>query len=503
MTFDTPDKIYKQLFVDLHLSGIWPDGKMIADAVAKLPPEEIVQAYAAEKSQSGFDLKYFFEQHFTVHDPAASTFQSDPNKSEQEHLQSLWDVLSRPADNLVKGSSLIPLPYPYVVPGGRFNEIYYWDSYFTMLGLRLHQRWDLIENMIRNFAWLIDNIGFIPNGNRTYFQGRSQPPFFALMVDLLARQKGDDLLVEYLPILLKEYQFWMSGADRLTADNPATEHVVQLDNGILNRYYDHFESPRQEMYRDDVELMEKSGRSAKELYLDIRAACESGWDFSARWFADQQTLSTINTSAIIPVDLNCLLFNLEMTISRASDLAGQSDQSDRFFERANQRKQLLLDTCWNPATSYFHDYQFIDRQHTPVISLAGVFPLSFGLATSSQAAACAAVIEQQLLAEGGVVSTTLNSGQQWDAPNGWAPLQWMTVTGLDKYGFKGLALEIARRWTSLNEKVYRQTGKFVEKYNVQDLSLEAGGGEYPVQDGFGWSNGVYLALIDYILNHER
>ena len=498
MSYQTPDQIYKNLFQALHLSGIWSDGKAIADAIALFPPEEIVADYEKQKDLPHFDLQRFFELHFKLQSTSQSGFRTDKNKSEEEHIRSLWDVLCRPADTPQEGSSLIPLPYPYLVPGGRFNEIYYWDSYFTMLGLRLHQRWDIIEGMINNFAWMIDQIGFIPNGNRTYFLGRSQPPFFSSMVELLAKEKGETIFVQYLPALLKEYAFWMSGTEKLSPSNPAAEHVVQVEGGVLNRYYDHFYDPRQEMYLADIEIQEASGRESQKLFLDIRAACESGWDFSSRWFDDQQSLNTINTSEIIPVDLNCLLFHLETTISKASALAGAPEQSAAFQENAESRKTLIQNYCWNEQEGYFYDWQFARSEQTPVLSLAGVFPLFFGLATPEQALRVKQKIEQHLLAQGGALSTNNTTGQQWDAPNGWAPLQWMTVAGLDRYGRKKLASEIAERWTELNEKVYRSTGKFLEKYNVQDLSLEAGGGEYPVQDGFGWSNGVYLALKNYL-----
>ncbi|MBL7775430.1 MAG: trehalase, partial [Saprospiraceae bacterium] len=177
MTFQTPDQVYPGLFADVHLSGFWPDGKLLSDALPLAPPDQILAAYAAEKSQAGFDLKAFFHRFFRIQTATDNHFKTDANKSESEHIRSLWDVLYRPPDTPLPGSSLIPLPYPYLVPGGRFNEVYYWDSYFTMLGLRAHHRWDIIEGMIRNFAWLIDQVGHIPNGNRSYFLGRSQPPF--------------------------------------------------------------------------------------------------------------------------------------------------------------------------------------------------------------------------------------------------------------------------------------------------------------------------------------
>jgi len=141
------------------------------------------------------------------------------------------------------------------------------------------------------------------------------------------------------------------------------------------------------------------------------------------------------------------------------------------------------------------DYDYEKEESTAVPSLAGLFPLYYGLATPEQAAAVAKLVEKEFLRFGGVVSTLEKTGQQWDAPNGWAPLQYITVVGLNRYGHTELAEEIAQRWINLNNKVYKSTGKMVEKYNVMDEGLEAGGGEYPLQDGFGWTNGVLLRLL--------
>lgn len=185
----TPDNIFPILFKDVQSCGIFEDSKTFVDAYVLSSPEHINQSYLSEKEKPGFDLKTFVLQHFKPILPGTSDFQSNINNSAINHLKELWPILTRKADSPVEGSSLIPLPYSYIVPGGRFNEIYYWDSYFTMLGLKESGLYDMIENMIDNFAYLINNCGHIPNGNRSYFISRSQPPFFALMVELLHRLK--------------------------------------------------------------------------------------------------------------------------------------------------------------------------------------------------------------------------------------------------------------------------------------------------------------------------
>ena len=177
-------------------------------------------------------------------------------------------------------SSLVPLPHRYVVPVGRFREIYYWDSYFTMLGLEQSGRHDLVVDMVQNFAWLIDTFGHVPNGNRSYYLSRSQPPFFAAMVELLAERDGERVYATYLPQLAREYAFWMDGVARL-APGSAYRRVVRLKDGtILNRYWDDRETPREESYREDIETARTSTRPAHEVYRNLRAAAESGWDFS-------------------------------------------------------------------------------------------------------------------------------------------------------------------------------------------------------------------------------
>ena len=491
----TPEQIFGELFIEMNKSGIWSDAKAIVDAMPKSAPEDILLAYANEKNKSGFDLEAFAKQHFDFPQAGESGFKSDTSKSPETHIESLWEVLQRSADEEQEGSSLIPLQYPYIVPGGRFNEIYYWDSYFTMLGLQVSNRTDLIKGMVKNFVHLIHEVGFIPNGNRTYFIGRSQPPFFALMVSLLAEQLGDNVYAEHLISLEKEYAFWMNEQHDLSRNKKALSRVVRVNNGVLNRYWDMFDTPRPEMYINDLETAEATDREAKQLFRDLRSACESGWDFSCRWLRDPQDLSTIHASEIMPIDLNCLLYNLETTLAKANRIAGNTGKRRQYDSKANIRKNLILEYFWNEENGFFMDFDFVKKEHKDVYSLAAMFPLFFNIATSEQAEQVANKIKREFVKAGGVISTTLTTEQQWDAPNGWAPLQWITIQGLRNYGYNDLAYIIKERWVALNTKIYKSTGKMLEKYNVVDIDLETGGGEYPVQDGFGWTNGVLLKLL--------
>lgn len=489
----SPDERFSELFEKVQLSEIFSDSKTFVDSTPKTAAETILQKYRAERERADFDLQAFVTENFYLPPSISSDFKSDPSKNAAAHIESLWPILTREPDSVSDGS-LIPLPHAYVVPGGRFREIYYWDSYFTMLGLQESNRWDLIENMVDNFSHLIDTMGFIPNGNRTYYQTRSQPPFYALMVKLLAEKKGPGTLTRYRPYLLKEYQFWMSGADTLSAANRSVRRVVMLPDGsTLNRYWDSSATPRPESYKEDVELVHGDN---PETYRHIRAAAESGWDFSSRWFKDGNTLASIHTTDIIPVDLNALLYYLEQVLAEAYAENGDTLQAQTYRNLAQQRKEALLRYCWDPASEFFYDYDFVEQRQTRIRSLAAMYPLFFHMVDTDQARQVARHIERDFLQGGGVTTTLIHTGEQWDAPNGWAPLQWITIRGLRHYQHNQLADTIKNRWITLNTEVYQRTGKMVEKYNVYEPGLEGGGGEYPVQDGFGWTNGVLLKLLN-------
>jgi alpha,alpha-trehalase len=482
------------LFDDVQLAHVFADDKTFVDCLHKRPLEEIAREYALAKDSPGFSLKEFVLSHF---DPPAENlthYHSDRDKGVLEDAETLWNVLTRQPDTAAAGS-LIPLPFSYVVPGGRFREIYYWDSYFTSLGLQASGRIDMVENMVKNFSHLIDTIGYIPNGNRTYYLGRSQPPFYSLMVKLLAEDCGEGVLLRYLPQIEKEYDFWMKGAAELNAGRSSAHHTVRMAGGeVLNRYWDENETARPESFRKDVELSHHSTQRPSTLFRHLRAAAESGWDFSSRWFKDGRSFGSIHTTEIVPVDLNCLLLSLEKTMSEACQVARNAEGAQRFEKLAAQREAAVQKYCWNDVLGFYVDYDTARQQQKGAMTLAGVFPLFFKIATEDQAAKVAQAIKDHFFMPGGVVTTLETTGQQWDAPNGWAPLQWITIIGLENYGRHELAAEIADRWVTLNSDVFRRTGKLMEKYNVVDTHLEAGGGEYPGQDGFGWTNGVLLAL---------
>lgn len=493
---DSPRILFPGLFEAVQSQPVFPDSKTFPDCMPKRKPAEILDDFSKMRGDSKFNLAAFVQKNFSLPETAGNGYKSNVAQGVEDHISELWNVLQRRPDKYQRYSSLIGLPYPYIVPGGRFREIYYWDSYFTMLGLEESGRMDLVENMVNNFAFLIRTYGFIPNGNRTYYLTRSQPPFFSLMVKLLMenrKNRADSVLKANRDALEKEYHFWMDGRGKKEG---AAGHVVFMKDGVtMNRYFDKGDWPREEAYREDITTAAKSGRSQPEICRDLRSGAESGWDFSSRWFSDGRSLSTIHTTEVIPVDLNSLLYHLEKLLADAYRLSRDDKARQFMLQSAQSRKKAVIRYCWDSKTGFFRDYNWKQGKQSSSLSLAGIFPLYFGIASAGQADSAALLLQQQFLKPGGLVTTLINTGQQWDAPNGWAPLQWMAIAGLEHYNKTALASEIARRWSHLNIRVFNKTGKLLEKYNVADTSLTGGGGEYPNQDGFGWTNGVLMKIL--------
>ena len=500
---NSPDILLGPLFSDVQSAKLFPDQKTFADAVPKSDPLTILADYRMQRRQSGFDLRHFVDMNFTL--PAEGEKYVPPaGQSLREHIDGLWPVLTRTTDKASnKWDSLLPLPKPYVVPGGRFREVYYWDSYFTMLGLAESDHWDKISDMVDNFAYELDTWGHIPNGNRSYYLSRSQPPFFSLMVELLATHDSE-ALKKYRPQMEKEYAYWMEGADALQAGQ-ANKRVVKLEDGsLLNRYWDDRDTPRPESWLDDVNTAKNNpNRPATEIYRDLRSAAASGWDFSSRWMDDPQKLGTIRTTSIVPVDLNALMFKMEKLLARASQESGDAASASKYEALATARQQAMEKYLWNEKEGWYADYDLKSKKVRNQLTAAALFPLYVKAAAQDRADKVAAATSSRLLKPGGITTTTVNSGQQWDAPNGWAPLQWVATEGLQNYGQNKVAMDVTWRFLKNVQHTYDREQKLVEKYDVSSTGTGGGGGEYPLQDGFGWSNGVTLKMLDLVCPKEK
>jgi len=510
----TPADRYQELFVAVQSGHVFADSKSFVDCAPLGDPDAIVAAYRTRCGQPGFDLAAFVQANFQLSEAAASDYVSVPGQPIAAHIDDLWPVLTRHPRSHPPLCSLLQLPHPYLVPGGRFRELYYWDSYFTLLGLAAEDHRPLVRGMVENFAYLIDTYGHVPNGTRSYYLGRSQPPVFALMVELGQRFGAVDA-VDFLPQLRREHAWWMRGGEDLAAGE-ANRHVVRLPDGAcLNRYWDERDTPREESWIEDVATARACARAPAEIYREIRAACESGWDFSSRWMreappresqqrghvraATAASLASLCTTDILPVDLNALLHKLEDTIAALSAQAGDAEAAQAFERQAHARRAAIGELFWDPQQGAFFDHDWRLGARRSCLTAASLVPLFVGVATPGQAEALARTVSQRLLAHGGLSTTECGSDQQWDRPNGWAALQWMAVRGLADYGHEALSGTIARRWLATVAALYEREGKLVEKYALrrveQDDTEGGAGGEYPLQDGFGWTNGVTAALL--------
>jgi alpha,alpha-trehalase len=494
-------QLYGDLFKDVQSSGVFDDSKTFTDSVPKYENGVILQKYTTEKFNPGFDLKKFVLENFSI--PDVEEFkQKIEEKTDvtgiEDAIKRSWDVLYREnGKEHPENSTMVHLPYPYITPGGRFRELFYWDSYFTCLGL-IHQGHEkLVINICDNFCYLIDQFGFIPNGNRVYFTGRSQPPVFALLIELIAEKIDQDLLKKYIPYCEKEYRYWMDGYDNFNENQNAVKKMVLVgDDEILNRYFENDTTPREEAYKvetDEAQTIREDMRTF--FYQNMRAAAESGWDFSSRWFEDYKTVQKIRTTEICPVDLNSLLYLYEIKLAKWYKRIGHNKLNELYLSLAQKRKEVIQKYFWSEDKGCYFDYCWTGNYKTKCYSLATMFPLFAGISNQVQADKIAKTIKDNFLFNGGLVTSLNDSGQQWDFPNGWAPLQWIAIQGLRNYGHNILADEIKSRWLKVCTDSFNRTGYISEKYNVVLPHQEAIKGEYENQVGFGWTNGVIIALL--------
>jgi len=485
----SPAQRFGRLFHDVQMRGLFNDSKTFADAQPRRADAAILAAYARCDCSTDAALKAFVLANFTL--PITPAVPPPTRKLDlADHIDALWPQLTRTLPIVPAGSSALSLPKRFVVPGGRFREMYYWDSWFTMLGLQASGRQDLVESMIGDFGSLIDRFGRIPNGTRSYYLSRSQPPFFYLIAGM---SRDPVTLARRNRWLRAEHDFWMRGAAELKPGGERARVIRLPDGSLLNRYWDDRDDPRDESYREDARLVAATpGRDARQMYRDLRAGAESGWDFSSRWLADGRTLATIRTTRVVPIDLNSLIYGMERAIAANCRALSDPACDRRYSAAAKARARAIQAHLWNGA-GYYADYDLDTGRVADRPTAAMAFPLFVNIAAPDRAASTVRALSA-LVGEGGLGTTASNTGQQWDAPNGWAPLQWIAIEGLRHYGETALAKRIASRWLASVDLEYQASGKLLEKYNVVER-LPGGGGEYPLQDGFGWTNGVTRALI--------
>ncbi|XP_054459287.1 trehalase isoform X1 [Anoplopoma fimbria] len=425
------------------------------------------------------------------------------NWAEKIHI--LWKSLGRKISVDVKDHpelySQIYTPYPIVVPGGRFRELYYWDSYWVINGLLLSEMTDTAHGMIQNFLYLVKRYGFVPNGGRIYYERRSQPPFLTLMVESYYQATKDkEFLRAALPALEQEYRFWMQNRSVTVKVNGA-EHQ-------LNRYNVQVGLPRPESYTDDLELAEGLTDVRKEqLWMDLKAGAESGWDFTSRWFMDGDghnngSLGETSTSQILPTDLNALLCLNERTLALFHRILGDGDSAALYDQNAARRLEAIESVLWDAERGAWFDFNLVTHsKHFEFYpsNLAPVWAQCYSQPEMGEKAVQYLKKSGALQFPNGVPTSLRESGQQWDYPNAWPPLQHMLIDGLSKMpseDAKQLASDLAQRWIKTNWLAYMKYEAMFEKYDVNGDGKPGGGGEYEVQLGFGWTNGVALQLLD-------
>lgn len=395
------------------------------------------------------------------------------------YISSHWDECIK--ENREDKDTLIGMPYPYIVPSvGYFDEMYYWDTFFTNKGLEISGRFDQVKYNTDNMLYMVERFGFMPNGNRTYYLTRSQPPFLSAMVyDVYAHYKDKAWLRGAYLTLKKEYDFWM------------TKRIAK--NG-LNVYGSH-------NYTDGLleysvgQLVKRVGftpeGNTRNLGYHTLAVCESGWDICSRWGFEVYNYN--------PVDLNSLMYLFEINMRYFSSELEMGEE-DAWDTAAQKRKALMLEYMDN-GEGLLLDYNFSSNTRSDVFSAASFYPMFVGLLDEARAAKLVENLNR-LEAEYGILTTEKNiieGAYQWGYPNGWACLQYITVFALQKYGFDADACRIAQKYIDLVDKIFDETGNLWEKYNVTDGSIDVVD-EYKMPTMMGWSAGVYLAASELLKN---
>lgn len=382
----------------------------------------------------------------------------------RKYISKYWETLTRfhPTDD----ESLVGLPNKYLVPAMEeghefdFNELYYWDSYFMVQGMMDEEHKELVIGILDNLITLFNRFGIVPNASRVYLTGRSQPPLLTTFIwDVYhAYDMGEKWLKEKLQIAMQEYKVVWMGTKK--------PHARQVYQG-LSRYY-------------DINM------------LDALAEAESGWDMTPRF--GRKCLN------YVPVDLNALLYKYETDFARYFRLVDNKREAAVWENAAEHRKETMNKLMWSDLKGLYYDYNYDKKRRGGVSSLAGLYPLWAGMVDRKQAQQLVKAL-RRFENRGGLSATDQQPPfnqfmpgaipQQWAYPNGWAPLQFMVIKGLQRYGYRAEAKHYAMKWLRTNLDWYNKNGIFLEKYNVVQPGKPPAKGVYPSQTGFGWTNAVF------------
>ncbi|HEY1076909.1 MAG TPA: trehalase family glycosidase [Fontimonas sp.] len=449
------------------------------------------EAYEAEDNFANLDTDVV-RPYWTLEHPDARV------RAAFEHIETHWGKLVKTSAG-ARGSSLLRTPYPFLIPAGRFREAYYWDTAFGIDGLLATGRLELARMQADNFLELIRRFGFVPNGNRDYYLSRSQPPLSSQLVravveasDAEFRSKGDTTRAATLlrwvreravPLLASEFlDFWSDPQTRFDAASG------------LHRHWDALEVKRPERYSEDDEYA--LGKTLR----DVRAMAESGLDFTILYTGPS---GKNEISAYAPVMLNAFLARFAANVAWLAAYAGLEAPQRQFSLLAAERRAAIDRHLWDDDRGYYRSLHLQTRQPSNGIGFTVFAPLYTGLASQQQAQRVLQAA-QPLLRRGGIAgSNRFDSLHQWDGDNGWAPAQVMAVDGLRQYGFESEAREIARRWIAALTTVFDKHGGFFERINIETLDLPVRKGhQYPVQEGFLWTNSSFVAMASGVLGHR-
>jgi len=492
----------------IQQSGIYADSKTFVDMPMKYDPDVIIENFKKIESHTIPNLSKFLRENFLtagseimswtpsdwVQNPSfIQNMKTEDYKEFASQVHEMWkslgkqlipDVVSNP-----QRYSIIPQKNPFIVPGERFHEFYYWDSYWIIRGLLTSGMHDTAKGILMNAFDLIKEYGFIPNGARVYYLTRSQPPFLSEMVRYYYEQTHDVELLKYaLPFLEIEYKYWMD------------THAVELPGGhVLNRFYTDANRPRPESYREDMHAVkEMTEDQSQSFFSDVIAGAESGEDFTSRWFTVGTDLRSIATRSFIPVGLNAVLYKFESNMIFFYNVLQLNPTID-FAQAVIKRKSAIDTYLWNPNTFQWYDYSLTNNSQIMRSYPSNWFPVWAGAYDSAYTSQIFESLENSgLLQIGGVLSTDLASGQQWDSPNTWAPHQSLIAEVLLQLNTPEsiqLAETVALRWINTTYLGFKSTRMMHEKYNALIPGAAGSGGEYPPQIGFGWTNGVTLEFL--------
>nr|XP_019571826.1 PREDICTED: trehalase isoform X1 [Rhinolophus sinicus] len=418
-------------------------------------------------------------------------------------LHQLWKKLGKKVKPEVlrhpERFSLIYSQHPFIVPGGRFLEFYYWDSYWVMEGLLLSEMPETVKGMLQNFLDLVQTYGHVPNGARVYYLQRSQPPLLTLMMDRYVTHTNDiAFLRDNIGTLALELDFW--------TENRNISVSLGEKSYVLNRYYVPYGGPRPESYSKDAELADTLPEGDREaLWAELKAGAESGWDFSSRWLVggpNPNLLSSIRTSKFVPVDLNAFLCQAEKLMSKFYTSLGNDSQATKYRNLWEQRLAALKAILWDEEKGAWFDYDLENGKKNQEFYPSNLAPLWAGCFSDPGVVdkALKYLEDSKILTyQYGIPTSLWKTGQQWDFPNAWAPLQDLVIRGLAKSPSprtQEVAFQLAQNWIRTNFDVYSQKSAMYEKYDISNGGQPGGGGEYEVQEGFGWTNGVVLMLLD-------